>query len=202
MTMASALSRMMVRATLLAAKPFVRRRSPSPWKRGRTEKENDMTPIRCFCVAVLLAGSALPAMAQSRGLEPADPTAEPRVRVAGRLVLPWGRHDESRLLVLALRNDSRNSPRAFKVVFFSPSGEPTEQTEMMPLPPKASVVLRVDELIDPGAWQAGSIEIHYRGLGGGRLFGTARQVDLALAQSEIQPLWTAQFKVLRYTTDE
>jgi len=75
-------------------------------------------------------------------------------------------------------------------------------TESLPLPPKGSVALPVGELIDPGLWQAGSIEVLFRGPGRGRVFGTARQVDLALAQSEVQPLATAGIDVVRGTTDD
>jgi len=162
-----------------------------------------MTRLRCLCVMLLLAGLGLPALARANATGDAQPPSVDRpVVTVGRLLLPWGRNDDSRVLTLALRNDSANAPRQFRVVFFHPDGEVAGTTESRPLPPKGSVVLLVGELIDPGLWQAGSLEVLFRGPGRGRVFGTARQVDLALAQSEVQPLATAGIDVVRGTTDD
>ena len=166
-----------------------------------------MVRIGSLCLVIALTTLATPLAAQSTAPSldretfasaAGDPSDQaPKAHAVGRLVLPWGRHDSSRVLSLALKNDSRNHPRAFRVVFFLPNGEPAAATEELGLPPRGSLAFSVDDLIEPGQWEVGSIEILFRGPGGGRLIGTARQADLALAQSEVQPLVQAQFRVIR-----
>ncbi len=121
---------------------------------------------------------------------------EQPVFVSGRLLLPWGRNDGEHLLSLALKNDSRKGPRVFKVIFYNPGGEIVAASEKLPLPPQGSVAFPIDEVIAKGAWQAGSLEIIYTGPGKGRLFGSAKQIDLSpIPQSETVALEQAGMTV-------
>ena len=114
--------------------------------------------------------------------------------VAGRMVLPWGRTDEGHGLALALRNDSRHAPRAFRVLFFNPAGELVAASEPHPLPPRGSAAINVEQLMDNGSWSVGSLEVIYTGPGRGRLFGTARQgFPLPEPATDTQPLIQAGF---------
>jgi len=127
----------------------------------------------------------------------------PKVSVAGRLVLPWGRNDEGHRVLLALRNDSKQGPRAFKALFFDPQGEVVAVSKKLPLPPRGSAAFPVNEIIAEGAWMRGSIEILYSGPGHGRLYGSATQVDLdPLPQSETQHLVQAEFHVTKEAPDD
>jgi len=116
--------------------------------------------------------------------------------VAGRMVLPWGRTGDGHGLVLALRNDARHAPRAFRVIFYAPNGEPVAASEARPLPPRGSVAFNVEALMDVGSWSAGSLEVIYTGPGPGRLFGTARQgFPSPEPATETQPLVQAAFGI-------
>jgi hypothetical protein len=108
--------------------------------------------------------------------------------VQGRLVLPWGRNDASQALGLALKNGSSRHPRVFRVVFFGPNGEVAGASERIVLPPRGSLVLGADELLDRGDWTAGSVEIYYAGPGVARVFGSARHLNLPLGDFAIEAL--------------
>jgi hypothetical protein len=137
-----------------------------------------------------LDSSVPPAGGAEGGAEP------PEVAVAGRLLLPWGNNSDGHRVVLSLRNDSKNGPRAFQAFFFNPAGEVVAVSEKTPLPPRGSVAFPVDEIIAEGAWLRGSIEIHYAGPGPGRLYGSATQVDPdPEPRSDTQPLVQAGFHV-------
>ena len=74
--------------------------------------------------------------------------------------------------------------------------KPVAQSEKMPVPPRGSLAFSVEEIIAQGEWHVGSIEVSYTGPGKGRLFGTARQVDLEpVPMSEALPLVQAGFSV-------
>ncbi len=119
------------------------------------------------------------------------------VFVAGRLLLPWGRADDQHLLSLALRNDSPMAPRVFRALFYSPGGEIVAASKKMPVPPRGSLAVSVEELIDVGSWTVGSIEVIYAGPGRGRMFGTARQSFLSpVPQTDTQPLVQVGFGVV------
>lgn len=121
---------------------------------------------------------------------------QPPVFVQGRLLLPWGVNGDERLLRLALKNDSRDGPRRYRVIFFNPSGEVAAASDTMALPPMGSVVFAVDEVIAQGDWTAGSIEIIYTGPGRGRLLGHAHQIDHApIPQSDIEALVQGGYSV-------
>ena len=119
------------------------------------------------------------------------------VFVQGRLVLPWGRNDASQALGLALKNGSTRHPRVFRVVFFRPGGEVAGASERIVLPPRGSMVLGADDLLDHGAWAVGSVEIFYAGPGAARLFGSARHLNLPLGDFAIEALEQAGFRVQR-----
>ena len=124
------------------------------------------------------------------------------VFVHGRMLLPWGRDDDDRALVLALKNGSNLFPRSFRVVFFRPNGEVAATSERLPLPPRGSVALTVEELIGDADWQVGSVEIFYAGRGAGRLFGSARQLSAdPLITAETQPLEAAGLQIFRPRPD-
>jgi hypothetical protein len=125
------------------------------------------------------------------------PPGEAPVFVAGRLVLPWGRDDDSHILALALNNDSRDAPRVFRVLFYRPDGHLVAATERLPLPPRGSIAFTVEEAISAGDWTVGSVEVVYAGRGPGRLFGTARQFFPApIQQTETQSLVQAGFHLV------
>lgn len=120
------------------------------------------------------------------------------VFVAGRLLLPWGRDDDARTLTIALRNGSPRFPRRVRVVFFRPDGSVAAASDHMALPPRASIARAVDDWIDHGSWQVGSVEVFYTGPGTARLFGSARQVDLPPGTgSEVEPLASAGIVIAR-----
>jgi hypothetical protein len=119
------------------------------------------------------------------------------VFVQGRLVLPWGRNDASQALGLALKNGSTRHPRVFRAVFFRPDGEVAGASERIVLPPRGSMVLGADDLLDHGAWAGGSVEIFYAGPGAARLFGSARHLNLPLGDFAIEALEQAGFRVQR-----
>lgn len=128
------------------------------------------------------------------------PGREP-VFVHGRLLLPWGRNDAQRALVLALKNGSPRAPRLFRVVFFAPNGEVVAASERQALPSQGSIALPVEALIDAGAWEIGSVEIFYAGPGVARLFGSARHFDLGSGISDIESLEQAGMHVFRGRPD-
>ena len=111
--------------------------------------------------------------------------------IHGRLLLPWGRNDAERGAALALKNGSPRHARLVRVVFFDPAGEVVAVSRRFLLPPRASRAFTVEELIETGAWEIGSIEIYYAGRGTARLFGTARHWSLPLGDTEIQALTNA-----------
>lgn len=115
----------------------------------------------------------------------------------GRLVLPWGRNDSSQALGLALKNGSTRHPRVFRVVFFRPDGEVAGASQRLVLPPRGSLVLGADDLLDHGDWTGGSVEIFYAGPGAARLFGSARHLNLPLGEVAIEALVQAGFRVQR-----
>ena len=117
--------------------------------------------------------------------------------VQGRLVLPWGRNDASQALGLALKNGSTRHPRAFRVLFFRPDGEVAGASERIVLPPRGSLVLGADALLEHGAWVGGSVEIFYAGPGAARLFGSARHLNLTLGDFAVEVLVQAGFRVQR-----
>lgn len=117
--------------------------------------------------------------------------------VQGRLVLPWGRNDPSQALGLALKNGSTRHPRVFRVVFFRPNGEVAGASERIVLPPRGSLVLGADELLERGDWTEGSVEIYYAGPGLARLFGSARHLNLPLGEVAIETLDQAGLQVQR-----
>lgn len=117
--------------------------------------------------------------------------------IRGRLLLPWGRHDAERGVGLALKNGSPRFARAVRVVFFDPAGEVVAASERFVLPPRSSRPFALEDLIDVGAWQAGSIEIYYAGRGTARLFGTALHWSLPAGDAEIQALTGAGVQVFR-----
>jgi len=120
----------------------------------------------------------------------ARPGPPPRF-VHGRLLLPWGRNDTERGLALALKNGSPHGPRAVRVVFFNPAGDVVGASQRFVLPPQASMVAAVEDLIAMGDWHVGSVEIYYAGPRAGRLYGTARHWSLPLGDTEIQTLINA-----------
>jgi len=126
---------------------------------------------------------------------------EPPLFVHGRVVLPWGRHDSERELILALKNGSPHAPRLLRAIFFNPAGEPVATSQRIPLPPHGSLAASLDDLIALGAWQVGSVEIFYAGPGVARVFGTARQIGLACGQSETQSLEAAGHQIFRGLPD-
>jgi hypothetical protein len=128
------------------------------------------------------------------------PGADP-VFVHGRLILPWGREDGERALVLALKNGSLHFPRLFRVVFKSPNGQVVAATERLALPPRGSLALPVAGLLDGADWSAGSVEIFFAGPGTGKMFGSARQVGLLGGETDIESLEHAGFRIFRGRPD-
>jgi hypothetical protein len=118
-------------------------------------------------------------------LAPRGPS--PRL-IRGRLLLPWGRNDPEGAVGLALKNGSPRFARVVRVVFFNPMGEAVAASERFVLPPRGSRAFALEELIDAGTWEIGSIEIYYAGRGTARVFGTARHWSLPLGDTEIQQL--------------
>jgi hypothetical protein len=117
--------------------------------------------------------------------------------IHGRLLLPWGRNDSERAVALALKNGSPRFARVVRVVCFNPLGEVVAASPRFLLPSRASRAFALEELIETGAWEAGSIEIYYAGRGTARLFGTARHWSLPLGDAEIQDLTSAGAHILR-----
>jgi hypothetical protein len=115
----------------------------------------------------------------------------------GRLVLPWGRNDASRALALALKNGSTRFPRGFRVIFFRPNGEVAGASDRIMLPPRGSLVIGADQLLDNGDWTVGSIEVFYAGPGTARMFGSARHLNLPLGDFDVEPLEQAGLRVQR-----
>ena len=126
----------------------------------------------------------------------ARPDATP-VFVHGRLILPWGRHDEERRLTLALKNGSLVAPRAFRVLFLNADGSLAGASQRMTLPPRGSAVLRMEDLLPDGGFVAGSVEVYYAGPGLARLFGSARQIALPLGDADVESLEQAGHRVHR-----
>lgn len=123
------------------------------------------------------------------------------VFVHGHIVLPWGRHDSERTLILAFKNGSPRAPRLLRAIFFNPAGEPVAVSPRFPLPPHGSLAAMVDTLIAEGQWEIGSVEVFYTGPGVARVFGTARQVHLATGQSETQSLEHGGHRIYRGRRD-
>lgn len=111
--------------------------------------------------------------------------------VHGRLVLPWGRHDDEIGLALALKNGSTRRPRALRVIFFAPSGEPLAASPRLILPPRGSLLLPVGPIVDGSGWERGSVEVYYAGDGPARVFGDARSFAPAAGEAEVVPLQQA-----------
>ena len=125
------------------------------------------------------------------------PRTDRLVMSHGRLLMPWGVRDPDHRLVLTLKNGSLHFPRAFRIVFFAPTGEVAAVTPRLGLPPRCSIAVPVDELLGGATWEGGSIELFYAGRGTSRMFGSSRQADLSLGQIEALPLEPAGHRVFR-----
>jgi hypothetical protein len=122
----------------------------------------------------------------------------PPVFATGRLLLPWGRNDQERVLSLALKNGSPRFPRRVRAVFYGPGGSVTGVSEWVTMPPRGSLASTVDALLAEGEFVAGSVEIFWAGPGTARVFGTARQIDLPPGvSSDIESLQPAGLRVFR-----
>ena len=94
--------------------------------------------------------------------------------VVGRLVLPWGASPQ---IVLSLKNGSHAFRRHVKVHFYDAAGQLVAASKRFALDPRASLSAPVEDLIETGSWNEGSIEIFYAGQDGARLFATAALAD-------------------------